>query len=779
MDNRTQKQATAAGVRAPQQGGVVTKIDALYSWLSYDLQRLKTELCNELKYSAMQSSAQFKAMQEESGSKANENAKTIQSMAIELKFGYKQNQAIYEALSSILTDEVLKKLDTVEEKLALLEAIDKAIAAVSEKLENFDVNVFADTVVHGVVDALPVPEEIDYDKITDTVAEKTEASVAEHSRQVLEAVAAIPLPENVDYSRIVEEVGDKMLELLQETQPEEAEEIVIPSFEVDYDRIIYGAAEKVVESLPYPEKLDYNRVEEAFENAAAKIHTEAVVNTDEVVEKVLAGIDVNAIAEAVAAKVEVPAAPEIDYDRLSDMIVAKLPAPEKPEPIDYDALAVLVAAKLAAGETTKEVVLDEDGVNAVAACVAQALDIDAIAAKVAEKLPEPTPVDVDAIAAKVVEQIPAAESVDVDAIVAKVVENIPVQEIENIDYDKVCQAAQAAQIIPDPVNYDRIGEILQDKLDNADEDAYDIVIDDEGIRAIAEGVADVIREELLSNPCEQCELANQPVQEEIVMEAVEEEPVQEEIVVEEAVEEAEAAPEPVEEVAESVEDVAEEVTETVEEVVEPAPEVAEEVVKESVPAETKDEIAAAVAETFGYDEVDDQLVDAETGLVVRLKKSFIAKMKQSTDEVKDFYGKIKNELDSYKRLNSNVSWHGDRFNFGRDTVAKMNICGKTLCLYLALDPNDPEIKSTVYHQKDVGSQKAYESTPLMVKVKSGAAVKKAIRLVVMLAEKLGAEKEEGHEDVNYVEAFSYESTKQLLGQGLIKVTKEKKVDLNF
>jgi hypothetical protein len=109
----------------------------------------------------------------------------------------------------------------------------------------------------------------------------------------------------------------------------------------------------------------------------------------------------------------------------------------------------------------------------------------------------------------------------------------------------------------------------------------------------------------------------------------------------------------------------------------------------------------------------------------------------------------------------------------------VNICGKTLCFYLALDPNDAELKQTVYHQKDVGAQKAYESTPFMVKIKSDAALKKALRLVVVLAENLGTDKDEKFEPVDYVAEFAYESTKSLFEAGQIKATKEKKVDFNF
>ena len=234
----------------------------------------------------------------------------------------------------------------------------------------------------------------------------------------------------------------------------------------------------------------------------------------------------------------------------------------------------------------------------------------------------------------------------------------------------------------------------------------------------------------------------------------------------------ETAEEAVEEVVEEpVEEVVEEVVE--ETVEEPVEEVVEEVVEETA----SEEIAVAAEPV--YDEVGDDLIDAETGMVVRLKKSFTAKMRQSEGNVKEYYSMIKNELTSYKKINSNVSWHGDRFNFGRETVAKIGITGKTLCLYLALDPENPEFKQTVYHQKNVGHQKAYENTPFMVKVKSDAAAKKAVRLAIALAEKLQTEKKENYKEVNYVKDYAYQSTKKLLADGFIKMTKEKKVALDF
>ncbi len=653
----------------------VSKIDALYNWLSYDLQRMKGELLKELKYSSVQVGSLYQEI------KSDEKS-TAQAITQEIRYSYKQNQNIYDGLATmlakvdekissveeiralnerlekLLSEEVSPKLDAIEEKEALLEQIEAAIVELNEKFGESDMK-----------------------KLAEAISEKTEESLSDHNRQVLDAVAAIPVAENVDYTRIVDEVGDRVLEVLcdiKNSQP------AVEPVSVDYDKIVGGTAEKVVESLPYPEKIDYQRISDIVEKAAASA-----------VEKALSALNV-------------------------------------------DALADLVAAKLATSEKRYEIVLDEAGVDQLA---------DKVAAKLAVG--------------------------------------------DSIDYDKVCQAAQAAQILPDPVDYDRIAEIVEDKIESAEEPTYDLVIDDEGINAIARSVSEKI--------CEACNACEDEVS---VTEAVEE--VAEEAPVEEAVEEVvEEAP-----VEEAIEEVVEEapVEEAVEEVVEEAPveEAAEEVVEEA-PVEEVAEVAEEepivnpfeggrdeapveseaieeIALSFSSDdlqEINNQLVDAETGLVIRLKRSFTAKMKQSDEKVKGYYSDIKNELTSYKKINSNVSWHGDRFNYGRDTIAKINICGKTLCFYVALDPNDPEYKTTVYHQKDVSGQKAYENTPFMVKVKSDAAAKKALRLVGFLAGKIGTEKKEDFETVDYVEEFAYQSTKQLYEDGFIKATKEKKVDLDF
>lgn len=820
------------------------KIDVLYQWLSYELQQTKDALLTELKMSSAQIGSLY-------GELKSENDASSKAVAQEIRYSYKQNQTIYDGLSSMLTKEVGERLNSVDEKLGAISEIQTLLNEIDELKHCYmellgDTRALNDAVANDVtpklddiaqkqavldqleetlnainakIEEFRLSEE-DLQKLAETISEQTEKSVSEHSEQVLNAVGAI---ENVDYTRIAEDVGDKLIEILNEIKSEEvpvAEVVETEAEKIDYDRIIYGAAEKVVESLPATEKIDYSRIESAMptldidalaETVASKIAVPAAPEAPEV--------DYERLADLVSTRItvpEAPAAPEVDYDRLADLVGERITVPEAPAApeVDYNHLADLVGERVIIPEVEVNYERLADLVSAriavPAAPAAPEVDYERLADLVSARISVPAApaapeVDYERLAQLVMEKMASdteqtcevmLDDAGIEEIATKVAGKISTPE--SIDYDKVCQAAQAAQILPDPVDYDRIAEIVEDKLANEDS-TYDLVMDEEGLNAIAKGVSQEIQQlcSIVSVPEETTEevVEETPV-EEVIEETLVEETVEEpvEAVVEETPVE-EMVEEPVEEVVEeiAVEEVVEEtpVEETVEEApveeaVEETP--VEEVVEapvEEAPVEVESAADASVEEELAttavpmFDETGNELVDAESGLVIRLKRSFTAKMKQSDEKVKGYYSDIKNELTSYKKINSNVSWHGDRFNYGRETVAKININGKTLCFYVALDPNDPQLKTTIYHQKDVGAQKAYENTPFMVKIKSDAAVKKALRLVGVLAEKLGTDKEENFEAVDYVEEFSYQSTKQLYEDGYIKATKEKKVNFDF
>ncbi len=148
-----------------------------------------------------------------------------------------------------------------------------------------------------------------------------------------------------------------------------------------------------------------------------------------------------------------------------------------------------------------------------------------------------------------------------------------------------------------------------------------------------------------------------------------------------------------------------------------------------------------------------------------LKKSFLGKLCQLDKDTKDYYSQVKNALIEYKKVNSRTSFNYENFNMGRKSVAKLNVKGKTLVLYLALNPKD--YVNTKYFAKNVSNVKKYQDTPTMVKVKSPRGTKYAIELINKLLE--GAKKDTNFEPINYVEPIK--SDAQLLKKGLAKLVK--------
>ncbi len=194
--------------------------------------------------------------------------------------------------------------------------------------------------------------------------------------------------------------------------------------------------------------------------------------------------------------------------------------------------------------------------------------------------------------------------------------------------------------------------------------------------------------------------------------------------------------------------------------------VEKEVVKEP---EEVEEIEEEVA-----DEVEAEVAIAEDEEYSFLKKSFQAKMVLGDAKSKDYYSEIKNALLSYKKVHSTISWKGDRFNHGRSTIARFALSGKTLCLYLALDPNSEDLPSSTFHQKDVSDKKSLEDTPFMFKIKSDLALKRAFRLVEALAQTLGMEKDAKYEKQDYTLDIKRRSIEKLIEEGLIKEATGKK-----
>ena len=258
----------------------------------------------------------------------------------------------------------------------------------------------------------------------------------------------------------------------------------------------------------------------------------------------------------------------------------------------------------------------------------------------------------------------------------------------------------------------------------------------------------IIHETIIEKPVE-VRIENAPVEE--AKETVKEEKVTEEKAPESVVEETKPAEEvetdevPVTEV--KVEEVKEEtpVEEKTEETkvetspfVEDKKEETDKVVVEEVPVqeETKEPVVEETTAELAPEVTPEALEGepAEKAKIVRIP--FDQRMAQADDVVKGSYNELKSLLKSYG-LNNRIANGGDSFRLHRVTYCKITIAGKSLKLYLALNPND--YANSTYPIKDASSKAIYKETPLVFKVRSGLSLRRAEELIRDCMDKHGLE----------------------------------------
>lgn len=177
-------------------------------------------------------------------------------------------------------------------------------------------------------------------------------------------------------------------------------------------------------------------------------------------------------------------------------------------------------------------------------------------------------------------------------------------------------------------------------------------------------------------------------------------------------------------------------------------------------------------ELINEDEEEVETIKDEKGNIfqIRFIKSFTAKLIQSPEETKKYYEELKNEVLSYKKTNSRISWHYDAINSGRNYVLKFAVRGKTLCVYLPLNVDD--YVDSKYKVEKVESKK-FEDVPCLYRIKNDRRLGYAKELIAVVAERLGLEK--GEEQHEVYSNLPYEPNKPLVARGLIK---EQKIQVN-
>ena len=172
-----------------------------------------------------------------------------------------------------------------------------------------------------------------------------------------------------------------------------------------------------------------------------------------------------------------------------------------------------------------------------------------------------------------------------------------------------------------------------------------------------------------------------------------------------------------------------------------------------------------VAGEFDLDEDEEEGKAGPRGEVPKYLRSFRSRLIQALPRVKNYYSVIKNELLSYKKMRSSESWNAESFLLGRKTYAKMMVVGKTLCVFLALNPAEFDPKT--FHHRDKSGIKKYEATPLLMRVTSEQAVRRTVSLIATMAYDNGFTKG-GEQTVDYAAELEYKTDEELLAASLIK-----------
>ncbi len=666
---------------------------------------------------------------------------------------------------------------------------DKLAEKMSEKMPpvQVDYDELGSTVAKRMFIPQAIAEEVDYDAIANKVIEKLPAYGTIADETAYASAEPVSVQAEIDYDLLASKVAEAVS--VQEPVSADyiaarvAEQIIIPQTAVQAEAVDLDVEElsrKVADKIAIPA---YEPAENVDEERLAEAIAERLKESEEIEEATPASYEATLDEESLAENI----ASRLNFS-LSDELIAEAVVKNLADAIDSDEIADCVAKKVGSISPEQfEITVDDDGCDSLAKAVESRLDYDSLAAAVAEKLNPAfmaadvtSDIDTDELARALSDKLSVNADINEDVLADKAAAILSnyMPEVDSADIaDKVIAGIIPALPSTPVIDGEGIANTVTERLvENQENTDYEIVIDDDGLARISDSVSeeiakdederhakineeiDNIKEEYgkrfdkIDNDIEEIkrmllsgivvaagtvETATTEVVEEVQPEEelvtvsdllVEEEPVQEE---------------PVEEVEEVEEEPEEENDEVIEEIVED------------------------IDENLSDEEIMPDGMDGGVDFANMMKynRSFIARIIQGTDEQKTYYGEVKTALLSYKKVNSNVAWGAERFNKGRETIARFKIRGKTLCLYLNLDPNDYE--TSVYHHADVSDNKSMRGTPMMVKIKSPRGVKKAIRLIDdMLAKRNGEKHKIAERD--YAAMYPYETIEELIEDGLVK-----------
>lgn len=149
---------------------------------------------------------------------------------------------------------------------------------------------------------------------------------------------------------------------------------------------------------------------------------------------------------------------------------------------------------------------------------------------------------------------------------------------------------------------------------------------------------------------------------------------------------------------------------------------------------------------------------------VRYDRSLTAKLAQVSNESKEWYSQIKNELLSFEKVKSRMSWRKETFRLGKMTFARIMVRGKTLCLLLAVEPEG--YKGTKYAVEDVSNVASTADTPSLYRIKSARRLKLAKEMIAGIMRELKAFRNSHYEPQDFF--IPHQGDMTLMQKGLVK-----------
>ncbi len=163
---------------------------------------------------------------------------------------------------------------------------------------------------------------------------------------------------------------------------------------------------------------------------------------------------------------------------------------------------------------------------------------------------------------------------------------------------------------------------------------------------------------------------------------------------------------------------------------------------------------------------------SDWGEKLRFDRSFYAKLILSEPKVKEYYAALASELLGYGKVRASMSWAGVGFSAGRSRIAYIAFRGKTLCLYLALDPDT--LTEGRYKAQSVADVKAREKTPAMFRIRSDGAERNALRNIAETATLAGLTSRGETTPAVSAKDFPPDTFGNLIARGLIRVLRHGK-----